>query len=285
MESALFAIREYLPVFPEAERRVAEYVLAEPRRVLHYNVAELSRQSGVSQAAVVRFCRRIGTDSYADFKMRLSHDVFKNSDERFVPDLELESDSKPVTVVKGIIGGLQRSLARLETMIDIHALESASLLVTAARTTCVFGVGASGLVAQDLYQKLLRIGLPCIQSADTDMQITTSCNLRPGDVAFVISYSGETPAMAAVARQARQRGAPVISLTMDGDNTIKSLADIALVVPALERVYRTGATTSRVNQLAVVDMLYGIIISRNLNEAIAAIERTMAATHRERVPE
>ena len=283
MESALFAIREHIPDFSDSERKVADYVLAEGRRVLHYNVAELARQSGVSQAAVIRFCRRIGTESFSDFKLRLSHDVFRNSGERYPPDLDLESDATPASAVKGVIGSLQRSLARLETVTDVHLLEKAAAALFGSRLTYAFGVGASGLVALDLYQKFLRIGLPCVYSQDTDMQITASCNLRPDDVAFVISYSGETPAMVAVAGQARKAGAVVITLTMDGDNSLRALSDLPLVIPALERVYRTGAAVSRINQLAVVDMIYTIIVSKNLDAFISAIERTMEATHRGRI--
>jgi DNA-binding MurR/RpiR family transcriptional regulator len=282
MESALFAIREHLPDFTAAEKKVADYILDEGRKVLHYNVAELARQSGVSQAAVIRFCRRIGAESFSDFKLRLSHDVFKNSGERFPPDLELESDTKPASAVKGVISSLQRGLARLETVTDVNLLEKAASVLYSSRLTYAFGVGASGLVALDLYQKFIRIGLPCVFAQDTDMQITAACNLRPQDTAFVVSYSGETSSMLAVATQARRVGATIITLTMDGPNTLRSLSDIPLVIPALERVYRTGAAVSRISQLAVVDMIYAIIVSKNLGVFISAIERTMEATHRGR---
>jgi len=67
---------------------------------------------------------------------------------------------------------------------------------------------------------------------------------------------------------------------MDSRNAIRSAADIALLVPASERIYRQGAVTSRINQLTVVDILYSIIVSKNLDSSITAIERTMRATHR-----
>jgi DNA-binding MurR/RpiR family transcriptional regulator len=115
---------------------------------------------------------------------------------------------------------------------------------------------------------------------DTDLQVTAASSLKPTDVAFVVSYSGENAAMCEASRQARGRGATLITLTMDGPSTVRSLAHIALLVPASERIYRQGAVTSRINQLTVVDILYSIIVSRNLDTSIAAIERTMEATHR-----
>jgi DNA-binding MurR/RpiR family transcriptional regulator len=50
-------------------------------------------------------------------------------------------------------------------------------------------------------------------------------------------------------------------------------------VPSLEPVYRTGATVSRLNQLAVVDMIYALILSKDPGRAAGALEQTMAATH------
>ncbi|GHU78016.1 RpiR family transcriptional regulator [Spirochaetia bacterium] len=279
MESALFAIRQYLSIFPAAEGKVAEYVLNEPRLVLHYNITELARQCGVSQAAIVRFCRRIGTEGFSDFKLRLSHDVFRTSDDRFLPDLELESDMDPALVVKGVFGSIQRSMARLESLNDITLLSRSVEIIRAARTTYIFGLGASGLVAQDLYQKLIRIGIPCWYSPDVDLQITAACNLLPEDAVCIISYSGETPAMVTAAEWTGKKGAPIITLTMETENTLRKSADIALLVPSLERIYRSGATVSRLNQLAVIDMIYSLLISKNLNAAITALEQTMAATH------
>jgi DNA-binding MurR/RpiR family transcriptional regulator len=279
MESALFAIRQYLPRFPAAEKKAAEYILRESKNVLHYNITELARRSGVSQAAIVRFCRRIGAEGFADFKLRLSHDVFRTSDERFLPDLELESDMEPALVIKGIIGGIQRSMARLESLIDIPLIIRAVELIHSARMNYIFGIGASGLAAQDMAQKLIRIGFPCSCFQDTDLQITAACNLQKGDTAFIVSYSGETPAMITVSQWARKKGAEVITLTMESENTLRSSADIALLVPPLERIYRSGATVSRLTQLAVIDMIYSLLISRDLNSAIMAMEETMSATH------
>jgi DNA-binding MurR/RpiR family transcriptional regulator len=253
--------------------------LGESRNVLHYNLAELARRSGVSQAVIVRFCRRIGAGGFADFKLRLSHDVFRSSDDRFLPDLELESDMNPALVVKGVIGGIQRSMARLESLVDIPALSRAAELIRSARINHIFGIGASGLAAQDLAQKLTRIAFPCSCFQDADLQITSACNLRKEDLAFVISYSGETPAMLAVAKWARKKGAVLISLTMETENTLRRSADVTLLVPSTERIYRSGATVSRINQLAVIDMIYTLLVSRDLDRSINALEETMAATH------
>ena len=280
IESALAAINARIDSLSESERKVAEYVVREPRKTLHFNVSELARQSGSSQAAVVRFCKRIGLGSFNNFKLRLARDVFRDSDERFMPDLDLESEASPQRVIRSVIAHSQRGLSLLGSVLDPQSVAAAADAILAAGMTALFGVGASGVVAYDFLQKLLRVGLSSTYTADTDLQVTAASMLKPSDVAFVISYSGENLAMCEASRQARGRGAKVITLTMDSPNTVRSLADIGLLVPASEHIYRKGAVTSRINQLTVVDILYSILVSRNLDSSIVAIERTMAATHR-----
>ena len=279
MDSLLFTIREQLPDLPKAERKAADYVLSEPEKAVYYNIAELARQSGVSQAAIVRFCRRIGTEGYSDFKIRLSHDVFRSSPKRYLPNQDLEPGKDPAAVVKDVIDSIQRSMAWLESLSDIHLLSQAAELINSARMNYIFGTGASSLVAQDMYQKLIRIGIPCSAPTDTDLQITAACNLNKEDTALVISYSGETPSMLTVGEWARKKEANLITLTRETDNSLQASAGLALLVPSTEQILRPGAMVSRISQLAVIDMLYSLLLTRNLNKAIHALEETLIATH------
>jgi DNA-binding MurR/RpiR family transcriptional regulator len=284
MESLLFTIRSFLPVLPAAEKKAAEYVLAEPKKVIHYNITEFARRCGASQAAIVRFCRRIGAKGFPEFKVQLSQDVFRISDERFLPELELESDMEPALVAKGVIGRIHRNMDGLEALCDVHLLNRAADIIRQARFTGIFGIGASALAAQDLYQKLLRIGFPCANSQEAHLQIISACNLKANDAAFIFSYSGETADMISCAEWAREKGASLITLTMDKENSLSSLATVALRVPSTEKIYRIGATVPLINQLALIDMIYTLLVSKNLDQSIHALEVTMAATHSQGFP-
>ncbi|MPM33844.1 putative HTH-type transcriptional regulator YbbH [bioreactor metagenome] len=280
IEGALFEINAHFDSLSDSEKKVASYVLREPKKTLHYNVRELSKQSGASQAAVIRFCKHLNFSSFSNFKLRLARDVFDNYDERYIPDLELESETVPATVIHSVIQRLQQSFTALERTLDADSLERAVNTILSARATALFGVGASGVVAFDFMQKLVRLGLPVFYTHDTDLQLTAASTLKKHDCAFIISYSGENDSMKAAAEQLQNNKVPIISITMDSDNTIRRLSSIHISVPASERIYRQGASTSRINQLAVVDMLYSLMVSRNLDASIEAIEQTMAATHR-----
>ena len=54
-----------------AERRVANVVLDSPRAVLNDAVGVIARRAEVSQPTVIRFCRSLGFEGLADFKLKL----------------------------------------------------------------------------------------------------------------------------------------------------------------------------------------------------------------------
>ncbi|MFA5698634.1 MAG: MurR/RpiR family transcriptional regulator [Sphaerochaeta sp.] len=282
ISGAMREINAKYTTLSDSEKKVADYVTANPKKALHYTVRELARQSGTSQAAITRFCQHIGFDSFTNFKIRLARDVFDTYDELYTPHLDLESETSPATVSHTIIAQSQRAMGALEALIDETVLRECVYALRTTQSIVLFGVGASGVVALDFMQKLARLGMRVFYSTDTDLQLTVASTLKGDDLAVIISYSGETEAMVAVAQQANERGVPIIALTMESPNTIQSLADYKLRVPATERIYRQGASTSRMNQLILIDILYSLLVSDNLDASIQAIEDTMAITHRKK---
>ena len=65
-------IKASTPARPPAEQRVARLLMADPRGFATLPVSELAERSHVSKPTVVRFCRSIGYDGLADFKLKLA---------------------------------------------------------------------------------------------------------------------------------------------------------------------------------------------------------------------
>src|SRR6218665_2502344 len=62
--------------FTRSERALTEILLADVDSVLKISIVDLAAQADVSPPTVTRFCRRLGCDSYADFKVRLAPSRF-----------------------------------------------------------------------------------------------------------------------------------------------------------------------------------------------------------------
>jgi len=277
MDDALFLVRMKMDTLAESERKIAELVLAENRRVIYYNIGELATRSGSSQAAVTRFCKKLGLGGFQELKLLLARDAFGGRGEERVPSMDLDSGHDPAAVASRIIARTRQSLSDLERILDPASLERAADAVGQATYVHLFGIGASGLVAYDFYQKLQRVGVRCGYVQENHVQIIAACSLKKGDVGIFVSYSGETDDIVRAAREAKSNGAVIVTITKIGDVPLAAEADIALRVPASETAMRQGAITSRIDQLAVVDILFSLFISRDLDGTIEAMERTLRA--------
>src|ERR1700753_1965321 len=60
---------------PDAERRVAELLLAQPTEAGYDSVGRLAERAGVSTATVVRLSRRLGYAGYAALKLAIAHEA------------------------------------------------------------------------------------------------------------------------------------------------------------------------------------------------------------------
>lgn len=91
----------------------------------------------------------------------------------------------------------------------------------------VAGAGRSGLIARCFAMRLMHLGLNARCAGDT-----LAPPLRAGDLLVVISASGETAGVAAVAGKAKKLGAVMALITAAPNSSLAALADLAVVLDA-----------------------------------------------------
>ena len=179
-----------------AEQKVARYFLENLSSVFDDPIASLAEKSGVSQVMWVRFCKSLGFSGLKDMKKNLVSQLREAREEAAVPSSMDFLDTRIYSSTEDIIRGIEasavdavKSTAKIQ---EPAVLEAVAARIAAAQSVRLFGVGASGLVAEDLYHKLLRIDLKAIFCTDTHMQLTYITSMKPGDVAVFFSNSGRT---------------------------------------------------------------------------------------------
>ncbi len=273
-ENTLLHIRGVFPTLRPAEQRVAREILKNPEEAVHLSITELGRRAEVSDATVVKFCKRLGYKGFQEFKILLAQDV-ATKPEPIYGEIEPGDDAAAVRdkIFQSNIQALQDTA---QTLSEESLAEAVQALVAASEIH-FYGLGASGLVAQDAEQKFARIGLPARSFVDAHMQLTRAALLKPGDVAVGISYSGETIEVAQAIALAKESGAVTIGITNFPKSRIAQLCDIVLLTAAQENVFRSGAISSRIAQLSTVDALFISAALEDYERSQECIERTRAA--------
>ena len=252
-------IRASIPALPPAEQRVARLVLLDPRSFATLPVTELAERSHVSKPTVVRFCRSVGYDGLTDFKRKLAGSV--NEGVPFV-HRSVDEDDKCSDIIVKVIDNTVSAFLKYRNDAASHAFERAITALAAAGTAGrrieFYGVGNSGIVAQDAQHKFFRLGVNSAAVSDGHVQVMSATMLKPGDCAVIISNSGHTRDLIDVAEIARKRGATLIIVTASGSPLAQlgqGAHQVLLAVDHPEDYDRYSPMVSRLLHLLVMDIL------------------------------
>lgn len=253
LANTLLHLRSAFPTLRPAERRVAEVIMNDPSKTVHLSITELAQKARVSDATVVKFCKRLGYKGFQEFKILLAQDVAIKQEPIYG---KVEPDDDVYTIKEKIFQANVDALQDTAQILNINALETAVEHIAKAREIHFYGLGASGIVALDAEQKFSRIGLQASAFVDPHMQITRAVLLKPGDVVIGLSYSGETIEIIESLQTARSVGALTIAITNFSTSAVTNHADLVLLTSSQENIFRSGAISSRIAQLSIIDTLF-----------------------------
>lgn len=272
-------INGVLPSLTAAEARVAQVVIHDPAAVAELTITALADAADTSEATVIRFCRSMGLDGHRQLRLRAAQTLARESD-RF--DSRIVGGDIPV-------GADMRRIIDTVAYADAHAVEDTAgsldpqvceqtvdAIIESSRVD-VFGAGASGIVADDLAQKLHRIGHIVFSWPDIHAALTGAALLDAGGLAVGISHSGATVDTIDFLTCAKKRGAQTVALTNHPKSPITSVADFVLVTAARETTFRSGATASRIAQLTIIDCLFVGVAAKRRAQASDALAVTAGA--------
>ena len=274
VNAGLAILEEMMDRLPRSERKIADYILKHPKESINLTAVELGKKSGTSSAAVIRLCKSIQVNSFQDLKLRIAGDLQNGRQD--VRDIEPNESFE--SMVEKITLQSMRSIRETTNMLDLTQLSKAVEAILAASHIHIFGVGASGIAAMDAQQKFMRINKHCSFYPDVHLAATAVANASKDDVIFGISFSGNTHEVAKILEIGMQADAKTISLTRYGNSLVADLAEINLfTASSLEPTFRSGATSSRLAQLHVIDMLFMCVATSTFEETIGYLDATRMA--------
>ena len=275
------AVRGALPGLSAAEAKVAERVLADPTLVVDLAITDLARLCGTSLSTVARFAQTLGFSGYRELRVEFARAVAvaQAEHERFGLDdtlIDLRDDIETVAAKIGAheVGAIEQTVLA----VDFAMVDHVAAAIARAPRIQLFGHGASSLTAQDMQFKLARIGCAATHSGDPHVAVAGAALLAEGDVAIAISHSGETAETRRSAEVARAAGALTVALTNSPNSPLDRICDVALHTKAKEAPLRMAAMSSRIAQLALLDVLFVRVVQHrgeSVNEPLRATRRAV----------
>jgi glucokinase len=230
---------------------VAQLVIEHPRKVLSEPIAEIARLADVSQPTVIRFCRSLGFQGLADFKLKFAGSLtgtipVRHSQVRM-------SDSTHDLSAK-VIDNTVSAILKFRDQLDVHAIDRAIELLRRARRVEFYAMGNARAVALDGQHKFFRFRIPAALYGDSHLFTLAAGLLGPGDVVIAISTGGQLPELLEAVDTARATGADVISIT-SSKSALAKKSTVCLAVDHSEDSTTFLSMISRILQLLLIDIM------------------------------
>ena len=269
--SALGVICSSYDGFFEAEKKIADYMMEHKAEVVDMTVGELARASGTSDATVSRFCRRCGFKGFHSLKLALAREVLE--EERGVVNVSNEIDrDKRSQSLQNILANKVAELTETVNMMDVTQLEQILDKLEHARMVQLAAVGNTIPVALDGAFKLNQLGIAAVAGDIWEAQAAYAFNLGPRDVVLVISNSGSSKRLQALAEGAKENGCTLILITNNSSSPLAEICDHKIVTATREKLLTEEFWFSRVTATAVMEILYLLLLSSK-KDAVEHIRR------------
>ncbi len=286
---SLQRLRELLTengMLPNSCRRVAQYTVDNPEAVASMPIDRLAQVTGSSKTAVVRLCKLAGYAGYREMRAALIEN------RGVLRGWELLDFDVPWRVgARAGIMELARDVLRINleilhetiALLDEQRLRRAVDLIVSAQRVFLLGFGTSAPVAQDAYQRFLRLLGPSWAISDPHVIASVVANMTDRDLLFCVSYTGSSRDIVEALETARRRNAPAVLLTSAPLSIAARLSDVVLVSAVRRKPPAAETVASRISQLAIIDVLCAVIALKKKERLRAATVRIKSELRRKRI--
>jgi DNA-binding MurR/RpiR family transcriptional regulator len=279
MSSCCLRMKELMNTLTPKEQQIAMFILDFPNDVVNMSIDELASACGVSTSSVVRLCKSADYSGYKELCRALSSDLALNQNASITYTDVRPGDSID-SIVRNVCMSSMKAIENTMSILNLGDLENAINAIAKADRVDFYGIGSSGIVAVDAQNKFMRINKVSMSSTDPHEQILSATTLKKGDVAVLISYTGDTKDILETADIVKQTEATAISITRYSKNLLSESTDIRLYSSSSETMIRSGAMGSRIAQMTVIDILYTAVTSQEYDKVKKYLDKTRLVSSR-----
>ncbi|WP_180560686.1 SIS domain-containing protein [Arsenophonus endosymbiont of Apis mellifera] len=203
------------------EKKVANSIPTSPQKAIHLSIATLTKLTNVSNPAVNRFCCRMETKGFPDFRLRLAQNLINRTS--YVSRL-LDPDDTYIPFRQKIAESVIIELGILKDNLNTSSINRAIALFTHAKKMVFFGLGCLVAVAHDKMGKFLPFNITVIYFDNVIIQRLYCINFRDSEVVNFISHTGHTNNLIELVKLAKDNDAVVIAITTSNSIVGKILA-------------------------------------------------------------
>lgn len=260
--SCLVKIRAFQDQLSPNEKKIARFILANAALLRDYSSQNLATSIGVSQSSIVKFSQKLGYKGFTDLKLAVHESVLRK-DRSESPTVQPTAGSSNASPAERLLQIKTQTLQSTLQLNEEARLMAAVDVLEKADRIQIIALGAGSMVARNFASMLIQIGRSVVAEVDTYIQLSSVATLGRTDAVFVISFSGQSPRMLQIVKQAKKAGVTIVTLTNFTANPMRSLADVQLYSVSRAGDYEVPQIVSTTSQQYIVDFLFSQMVRRD----------------------
>jgi DNA-binding MurR/RpiR family transcriptional regulator len=227
---------------PEAQRAIANALMADPLLGALWGIESTAERAGVSMGSVMRFAKRLGYRGYSDFRdaLRDACNARSGASEPELADLEVPTDL--FGTLAEVVQRDSQHLHRMIQVVDHAKLQRAAEILLQTRHRIILGRGVSHVMGLILAFYLTQAGVPCSAALPSDFS-NQAANLDAQDLLVAISFHPYSRETVDAAIFAKQNGVTVLGISDRPDSPLADYSDILIPVPSENLLFSFSLTS------------------------------------------
>ncbi|MDG6227220.1 MurR/RpiR family transcriptional regulator [Glaesserella parasuis] len=261
----------------KTEKKIATVILSQPDLLNQCSLSKVANQLDVGEATFIRFCRTLGFKGYTDFKLDLAIELATQQKESStLLDTDVAETDTPKEIAIKLQNTLNNVIAETVNLLDYAELEKVVEELRKADRIFLFGVGSSGLTAEDAQHKLMRIGLHAAAVTNNHFMYMQAALLKKGDIVIGISHSGYSEETTKALKISRDNGGAItVAITHNLRSPITEEADYVLINGNRQGHMQGDSIGTKMTQLFVLDLIYAMLVKAEPEKAIQQKQKTL----------
>lgn len=264
-KSIIPVIESVYPSFTPLERTVADFFIhnTDESDLSARHVSELLY---VSEASLSRFAKKCGYTGYREFVYRYQEGL-----NAALPGTDDH--------IKQVLNTYQELLNKSYSLADRAQIDRICHILTSKRRVYVYGLGSSGLSAQEMKLRFMLAGVDIEAITDIHIMKMNAVLLNESCAAIGITVSGQTPEVLRALGAAKEKGASTILFTSRSSSDYDAFCDEVLLLAVKEHLKNGGAISPQFPILVMIDVLYSHFLTTDSERKEALYEYAVTKLH------
>lgn len=251
----------------EREQDIRRFIMEHPEKIEEMSSRELGHATFTSAASVTRFCQKLGTKGFPEFKLQLVRELqYGTAEEEIVTMSEREN---VVTMVRKATQVQKQAIEETKKELSYSQLVKVGRMIAEASCVDFYVYDMNVYLADYGCSLFFHAGKVANVYSATNIQGLHAAMPADGHIAIVISHTGRNERLAEIAGLLRKGGTKVIVISAVRDGIIAKQADEFLYAAGSGKVEEFWSSMFFASGKYLLDILYGMEFSRRYDENLA----------------